>query len=177
MALKRVFEQILSFQQVLNNNTHSLAFMARMHSRRRGKSGSHKPYMESQPEWVEFDSNQVEERVVKLAKEGKATAEIGIILRDQYGIPSAKQSTKKKILEILEGNKLTPKIPEDLMNLLKKAMNLREHLSTNKKDLHNQRALRLIEAKVKRLAKYYVNEKKLPESWKYTPERAKLLVG
>jgi small subunit ribosomal protein S15 len=88
-----------------------------------------------------------------------------------------KLSTKKSILEILEENQLAPKLPEDLKNLMEKAINLRSHLLANKKDLRNQRALHLVEAKIKRLARYYIREGKLSMDWKYTPERAKLLVG
>jgi small subunit ribosomal protein S15 len=161
----------------LNNKTYSLAFMARIHSRKKGKSGSHKPYRQNQAQWVELNSNQIEELIIELAKEGRSTAEIGAILRDQWGIPSVKLSIKKKILKILEENQLAPKLPEALKNLMKRAINLRSHLSTNKKDLHNQRALHLVEAKIKRLAKYYIREGKLSADWKYTPERAKLLVG
>jgi small subunit ribosomal protein S15 len=151
--------------------------MARIHSRRKGKSGSHRPYRQSQAKWVELNSNQIEELVIKQAKEGKSTAEIGTILRDQWAVPSVKLSTKKRISKILEEKQLASKLPEDLKNLLEKAINLRSHLSKNKKDLHNQRGLHLIEAKIKRLAKYYIREGKLPTDWKYTPERAKLLVG
>ncbi|HIE33746.1 MAG TPA: 30S ribosomal protein S15, partial [Candidatus Altiarchaeales archaeon] len=64
----------------------------------------------------------------------------------------------------------------DLENLIRKAVNLRKHLEQNKKDLHNRRALQLIESKIRRLTKYYKGAGKLPENWMYEPEKAKLMV-
>ncbi|HDI10435.1 MAG TPA: 30S ribosomal protein S15, partial [Euryarchaeota archaeon] len=60
--------------------------------------------------------------------------------------------------------------------LIKRAVNLREHLDKHPKDLHSRRGLILIESKIRRLVKYYVNKGVLPEGWKYDPEQAKLLV-
>jgi len=63
-----------------------------------------------------------------------------------------------------------------LLNLLKKAVKLREHLNKNKKDSTSKHGLELLESKIRRLSKYYVREKKLPADWKYDAERAKLIV-
>jgi len=73
----------------------------------------------------------------------------------------------KKITKVLEEHNLLPEIPEDLSNLLDKRANLLKHLAEHKKDLHNRRRLQLIEAKIKRLVKYYKREGKLPEKWSY----------
>ncbi|MFQ5801210.1 MAG: 30S ribosomal protein S15, partial [Candidatus Hydrothermarchaeales archaeon] len=35
--------------------------MARMHSRRKGKTGSARPHRTSTPEWVEYKKDEVEE--------------------------------------------------------------------------------------------------------------------
>lgn len=151
--------------------------MARMHARRRGKSGSKKPLRKSPPTWVRYKPEEVEALVIKLAKQGKRMAEIGMELRDVYGIPSVKMITKKKILKILREAGLEPEIPEDLMNLIKRAVLVRKHLETHKKDLHSKRGLQLIESKINRLVKYYKRKGKLPADWKYEPEKAKLLVS
>ncbi|KYH39719.1 MAG: 30S ribosomal protein S15, partial [Candidatus Bathyarchaeota archaeon B26-1] len=66
--------------------------------------------------------------MIKLAREGNSPSMIGIILRDQYGIPLVKPVTGKSITEILRENGLAPAIPEDLDNLLKKAARLKAHL-------------------------------------------------
>lgn len=150
--------------------------MARMHARRKGKSGSRKPPTKTPPSWVDVDKKKCEELVVKLAKEGKSASDIGRILRDVHGIPSVKAITSKSITEILKENGLAPDLPEDFMNLIKKAVNLRKHLEKNPKDLHNKRGLMLIESKIKRLQKYYKKKHVLPEDWYYDPETAVLLV-
>ena len=149
--------------------------MARMYARKKGKSGSKKPTHPA--EWVEYKSGEVEKLVVKLGKDGLQPAMIGLVLRDQYGIPSVKDTTSKTILKILEENNVHAKIPYDLMNLLKKAVKLRDHMEKNKKDNISKHGLELLESKIRRLGKYYIKKKKLPEKWKYSYEEAKLLVG
>jgi small subunit ribosomal protein S15 len=62
-----------------------------------------------------------------------------------------------------------------MRNLIQIALSLRKHLETNKKDLHNKRSLHLTESKIRRLAKYYLSRKRLPEGWKYSPKQAKLM--
>jgi len=148
--------------------------MAKMHSRKKGKAGSKRPLIPAK--WVEYKDKEVESLVIKLYKSGLRIADIGRILRDQYGIPSVKAITKKTISEILEENKLLPELPEDLFNLLKKAVRLREHLIKNKKDYTSKHGLELLESKIRRLIKYYVKENKLPKGFVYEPERAKLLI-
>ena len=101
---------------------------------------------------------------------------IGIVLRDQYGIPSVKLITKKSITKILEENNLGLKIPEDLMNLKKKAVNINKHMKAHKHDMTAKRGMQLTESKIRRLAKYYIREGKLPKNWKFDIEKAKLLV-
>lgn len=151
--------------------------MARIYSHKKGRSGSKKPFRMSPPGWVKFSSKQVEELVVKLRGQGMSAAQIGITLRDQYGIPSVKLMTQKSITKILEENGLEPKIPEDLFALMKQAVKVRKHMDVAKKDLHSLRGLRSIEMKIWRLIKYYRRSGRLPKDWKYTPETAKLIVS
>ncbi|MFH1473877.1 MAG: 30S ribosomal protein S15 [Candidatus Aenigmatarchaeota archaeon] len=148
--------------------------MARMHSRKKGKAGSRRPAAKAN--WVTYTDKEVERLVLKMRKDGMEVAKIGLVLRDQYGIPSVKQITNKTITKILEENNLLSKIPEELLGLLKNAVNLRDHLVKNKKDYISKHGLELQESKIRRLIKYYVKNKKLPVGFKYEPERAKLLV-
>jgi small subunit ribosomal protein S15 len=150
--------------------------MARRYSRKKGKSRSKKPPIKIPPKWVKYKKEEVEALVVKLAKEGKSSATIGTILRDQFGIPDVKAITGKSISKIMKENEVYPPIPEDLLNLLRKAVNLREHLEKHKKDKHSRRGLELLESKIRRLGKYYVRKGVLPKDWTYSPEKAKLLV-
>jgi small subunit ribosomal protein S15 len=132
--------------------------------------------MAVKPEWIEYSNEEIEELILKLRKEGNSTSMIGIALRDQYGIPDVKLITGKKITKILEDHGQELKYPEDLMNLIRRAVNIREHLDENPKDLHTRRGLRIIESKIRRLVRYYVNDGVLPEGWRYDPRSAALLV-
>ena len=63
-----------------------------------------------------------------------------------------------------------------ILNLIKRAVNIREHLEENPKDLHSKRGLMIIESKIRRLVKYYTRNNVLPEGWRYDPKTAALLV-
>ncbi|WP_407415237.1 30S ribosomal protein S15 [Methanobrevibacter sp.] len=130
----------------------------------------------ARPEWVTYTNEEIEEMILQFNREGKSTSEIGIILRDQYGIPKVKDVTGERITEILKRNNQAGEYPEDLMNLIKRAVNIREHLDDNPKDLHSKRGLTIIESRIRKLASYYVDEGELPEGWRYNPEEAALLV-
>ena len=150
--------------------------MARMHARRKGKSGStHLIGREKHPEWSALNPREIESRVTELAKTGKSTSEIGLILRDQYAVPDIKVATGKKVSKILEENNMRSEIPEDLRNLISTSLQLKKHLEVHKKDLKNKRNLHLTESKIRRLTKYYNSKNKLPKGWKYSPEQAKLM--
>ena len=132
--------------------------------------------MAVKPEWIEYSNEEIEELILKLKKEGHSTSMTGIILRDQYGIPDVKLITGMKITKILEKHNQGLEYPEDLMNLIRKAVNIRDHLKENPKDLHTRRGLRIVESKIRRLVSYYRNEGVLPEGWRYEPKQAALLV-
>ena len=150
--------------------------MARMHARRKGKSGSTHPIeRKNHPDWSSLNPREVESHVIDLANSGKSTSEIGQILRDQYAVPDIKLATGKKVTKILEANSIKAEIPEELVNLIRTALSIRKHLETNRKDLKNKRNLQLTESKIRRLTKYFQNNNKLPLDWKYTAEQAKLM--
>ena len=150
---------------------------ARMHARRKGKAGSKKPISKTAPSWLSYKKAEVEQLVIKLSKKGLQTSQIGLQLRDSYGIPDVKMITKKSISQILKENKTYPEIPEDLQNLVKRVIQIKKHLETNKKDNVSKRGLQLTEAKIRRLEKYYKKNSKLPDKWKYRSDKAKLLAG
>ncbi|MEM1514191.1 MAG: 30S ribosomal protein S15 [Candidatus Thermoplasmatota archaeon] len=141
--------------------------MARMHARRKGKSGSKRPMERIHPEWS-LRPNEIEELIVKMAEEGKEASTIGLILRDVYGVPDVKAALGKRITDVLEEHKILPPIPEDLANLLAKRESLKKHLQEHKKDLHNLRRMHLIEAKINRLVNYYKREGRIPADWTYS---------
>jgi small subunit ribosomal protein S15 len=147
--------------------------MARMHTRRKGASKSKKPLKSLASEWVTYSQADIEEMIVKLAKEGQTPSNIGMILRDQYGIPDVRPIIGLKINQVLDKKGMTLKIPEDLQSLINKVVILQNH----KKDNHNKRALMLMESKIRRLAKYYIKVGKLPTDWRYDIENARLLAA
>lgn len=148
--------------------------MGRMHTHRHGKSHSIRPVTIRAPSWISQSPKEVEELVVKYAKDGLAPSQIGIKLRDQHSIPLVKPITKKSVGEILKENDLRPEMPEDLENIVKKAVGLQKHLKANKGDRRNVRSLELIEAKVHRLSVYYKKIGQIPKNWKYKSVVAQL---
>lgn len=150
--------------------------MARMYARKKGKSGSSKPLQRKSP-WIKLKAAELEQIVVRLAKEGKQSAEIGTILRDQYGVSSTRDTFDVRVARIMKKHKVYNEVlPEDMFNMVKKAVNLRKHMDKNKKDYTSYRGLELTESKIRRLAKFYKKQKALPEAWKWDAEKAKLWV-
>ena len=148
--------------------------MGRMHTHNHGKSHSIRPVIPRAPSWITLTPTEIEALVVKYAKDGLTPSQIGIKLRDQHSIPLIKSITKKGINQILEENDLKPEMPEDLENIVNKAVGLQEHLKENKGDNRNVRSLELIEAKVHRLSVYYKRIERIPKTWKYKSVVAQL---
>ena len=113
--------------------------MARIHARRRGDSGSVRPHRSEAPAWSNTDVKAIEKVIVDLKKEGYSSSKIGLVLRDQYGVPDVKLVMGKRIDQIIKDNGLQSEIPEDLRNLMMKALGLRKHIGENRNDLHNKR--------------------------------------
>lgn len=148
--------------------------MGRLHSHRHGKSHSIRPVTVRAPSWITQSPQEVEELVVKYSKDGLTPSQIGIRLRDQHSIPLTKPITKKTVGQILKENDLESEMPEDLENIVKKAVGLQKHLKANKGDRRNVRSLELIEAKVHRLSVYYKKIGRIPQNWKYKSVVAQL---
>jgi len=147
-----------------------------MHSRKRGKSGSRRPPGRVSPAWVEYPAHEAEELVVKLSKEGVSPTIIGLELRDSHGIPSVKNLCGKSVTQILEANDVKLGYPDDMLNLIKRAVKMRKHMKANKADGSNRTKLIHVESKIKRLVKFYTKNGRLPPTWKYNPETAALIV-
>lgn len=150
--------------------------MARMHSRKKGSSRSRPPMGAKVPEWSDTSKEELEKIVMKLHDSGISSSRIGLTLRDQYGVPSAKLVLGKNLNRFLKENNALPEIPEDLGNLMRRALHIRKHLKSNNKDVHNKRALQLIENKIRRLVKYYHDSGRLAAGWEYKPETAEILI-
>lgn len=134
--------------------------------------GAHK----QRPEWVEYKPEELGEAIINMANAGHTAAEIGMMLRDQYGVPSFKKLSGKTIEDLLAEHNLLPEVPRDLLNLIRKSVNLQKHMAENRKDFTAKRGYQLTVSKIRRLVGYYHKKGKLPSGWRYTPETAALLV-
>lgn len=152
----------------------TMRIMGRLHSHRHGQSHSIRPITPSSPTWIKQGPEEIEELILKYAKEGLTTSEIGVKLRDQHAIPLTKPIIKKSITEVLEQKGIKADMPEDLNNIVKKALGLQKHLKTHTSDRRNVRSLELLEAKVHRLSSYYKKTGRIPKTWKYKSVIAQL---
>ena len=141
--------------------------MGRLHTHNHGKAHSTRPSQVKVPSWINKDPKEIEKIIIKYAKEDLTSSQIGIKLRDQYSIPLVKPIIKKTISQVLEENDLGPEIPEDLNNIVTKAVGLQKHLKSNRGDRRN-------EAKVHRLSVFYKKNGKIPKNWKYKSVIAQL---
>ena len=123
---------------------------------------------------VKQTNEEIEGLIIKYAKEGMTSSQIGLKLRDQHAIPLVKPIINKSITNVLKENKLMPEIPEDLNNIVMKAVNLQKHLKENRSDNRNTRALELVEAKVHRLSTHYKKNGNIDQKWKYKSVVAQL---
>ena len=151
--------------------------MGRMHAPGKGIARSSKPYRRAPPTWCKIEASAVKDEIVKYAKKGLTPSQIGVILRDSFGIPQVNAVTGSKILRILKAEGLAPNLPEDLYHLIKKAVNMRKHLDKNRRDTDSKFRLILVESRIHRLARYYKKSKVLQSSWKYESSTASALVA
>ncbi len=140
------------------------------------RKGSSAIIRDSAPEWVGMLPREIEKKVAEMAKDGVQAAKIGLVLRDQFGVPNVKEATGKTVGAIIKEAGHAPSVPQELTNLIHRAIDLQEHLKNNRKDLHNTRGLELIEARIRKLIKYYQQREELAADFKYTRDGARLLV-
>jgi small subunit ribosomal protein S15 len=150
--------------------------MSRMHASRRGRSGSKRPLVDKAPEWVQQSPDEVKDLVAKLAGDGVSMSKMGLILRDQYAVPNVRLVTGMSMKEIYAEKGVKFELPEDLSDLMRRAVRLSGHIKSNPKDNHNIRGMQLVESKIRRLVKYYKREGILPEGWSYSIATAALQV-
>jgi len=148
--------------------------LARIHSHRHGKSHQTRPPSKGPPSWVKPTPEEVRTTILKLARDGIPQSRIGLTLRDDYGVPLAKSLLGKSIGRVLAEGKASPKLPQDLQDLIERAQRVQRHLNTHHSDRWNVHSLELIEAKIYRLSKYYKARDMLPADFKYTAVVAQL---
>jgi len=148
--------------------------MARLHTRMHGKSKSRKPVeFEASPD---IDMKKLEEAIIAYAKQGMRSNTIGQKIKDVHKIGYLKPVLGKRLSKFLEEKGLQGELPTDMLDLMRKAVNMRKHLVGNHKDVHNTTRLHRVESKIWRLSKYYIGSGRLPTNWKYDPEKAALII-
>merc|ERR1712085_82743 len=78
--------------------------MGRMYGKGKGMSSSALPYRRKAPTWVKMKPDDVVDHICKLAKKGLAPSQIGVTLRDSFGVPQVGSVTGSKILRILKSS-------------------------------------------------------------------------
>jgi len=153
--------------------------MAKMHSKKKGKSKSRKPVADPSGFGRGTDKlskEDIAELAVGYAKQGMSPAVIGERLKREHGVPYVRQATGERLVGLLKSKGITGAVPQDMRDLMTKAVRMRKHLERNKQDVYSRTRLMRAESKLLRLGKYYVRKGTLPQGWKYDPRKAELIV-
>ncbi len=103
------------------------------------------------PTWVKMKEPELKKVILELS-EKYAPSQIGIILRDQYGIPTTKVFGKKLKAYLKE---LGIDKNEDLENAEKKVTGLKEHLKNNITDRSAKHKLQHAQSRLNIIKKYF----------------------
>ena len=101
------------------------------------------------PTWLKYTKEEVVAIVKKLAEKDITSEKIGLILRDQYGIPRVRLYGIK-MKEAMEDKFQEP----TTLNLDKKLKKIIDHFKKNKQDKKSERALVITKAKLKKRTDY-----------------------
>ncbi|MEK6935371.1 MAG: 30S ribosomal protein S15 [Nanoarchaeota archaeon] len=107
------------------------------------------------PVWLKYNEEEVKEIILKLADKGLTAEKIGLVLRDQYGIPKV-SIYGLKIGKVLKEQDKFQK--PSLINLQKKVTKLEEHYAKNKQDKKTERAMMITKSKLKKFQDYIKNK-------------------
>ncbi|VVB78238.1 30S ribosomal protein S15 [uncultured archaeon] len=103
------------------------------------------------PLWLKYTADEVKAIILKLGNKGISAEKIGLILRDQYGIPKV-NLYGFKIKQVLEEK---GKFEEPTTTNLKAKLNqIVEHYKKNKGDKKAERSLIITKAKLKKREEY-----------------------
>ena len=146
--------------------------MARSYSRKKGRSGSTRQISDKASEWANNDVKSVKEIILEMTKSGKTASQIGMVLRDSHAVPDVRVVCGSKISAIIKEGGLKREIPDDLLALITRDIDLAKHLETNRKDMAAKRGQQLTLSKINRLVSYYKSTNVLPEEWAYDRTKA-----
>lgn len=108
------------------------------------------------PTWLKIKEPELKSLIVELSKK-YAPSQIGIILRDQYGIPTTKVFGKKLKAYMDE---LGISVNENLDNAEEKVEKLKEHLKNNVTDRKAKHKLQKAQSRLNITRKYFARKTK-----------------
>ena len=103
------------------------------------------------PVWSKYTEEEIKAIILKLAEKGMTTEKIGLVLRDQYGIPKTKIWNLKISKVLKEKGKFEEPTSTNLENKLQKII---DHFKKNKQDKNAGRSLIITKAKLKKIKEY-----------------------
>lgn len=111
------------------------------------------------PLWLKMSEEDLKKVIVELADKYQP-AQIGIILRDQYGVPSTKVYGKKLNAYLKE---LGIEVNPDLTNAEKNVDKMKEHFKTNITDKRAKHKLQRAQSRLNIIRRYFAkkNSKKI----------------
>ena len=101
------------------------------------------------PAWLKYTKEEIKAIILKLSNKELTAEKIGLILRDQYGIPNVKLYNLK-IKEIM-GDKFSE---PSIINLEKRMKRIIKHFSNNKQDKKAGRSIIIVKSKLKKKRDY-----------------------
>jgi ribosomal protein S15P/S13E len=103
------------------------------------------------PVWLKTSEEELKKIIAELA--GKyPPAQVGIILRDQYGIPTTRIFGKKLAVYLKEAGIDTKNV--ELQNVEKKLEKMKEHLKKHKQDKKAKHKIQKPQSRVEKIKKY-----------------------
>jgi len=105
----------------------------------------------AKPSWLKLNEEELKKIIVELSERYDAP-KIGLVLRDQYGIPTTRVYGKKLSVYLSEINKNSR--PE-LKNAEKKTEKLKKHLVKNVTDKKAKHKLQKAESRLNLVRKYF----------------------
>ena len=108
------------------------------------------------PSWVKLKESELKKIIIELSKKN-SPSKIGLILRDQYGIPTTK-IFGKKLKYYLEEAGINKN--EDLDNAEKKVDGLKDHLKNNITDKSAKHKLQKAQSRLNIIRRYFKIQKK-----------------
>ena len=122
----------------------------------------------------QISKEQINDIIKELWNKGYTPSQIGKELKEKYRIKVKEILNKKLVKYATKELNLKQEIPEDLLYLFKKINRMLKHLELHKKDIVTKKKLEELENRVKSLIKYYKRNKKLPQTFEYSRDIAKM---